>query len=118
MDVLAELERHEQLEQRARWVRRGALAAGITCSLMLAYRVYLSLGLLEAVGALAIFSLLYKLGAGELFLLSAGALCFLYRAAGIWLPLIAAGMWGWLFWVRVQRDRLLRRIDPNRSRSE
>jgi hypothetical protein len=99
-------------------VRWTALAGGVGCSLLLAYWIYLSVGLWVALGALVALGLVYKLGVGQMFAISASGLCFWYHVAGVWLPIIAGAAWGWLFWVEMRRNQLLRRIDPNRSTSE
>jgi hypothetical protein len=87
----------------------GALAA---CSFWLIYRTFAGHGFWIAVLVFVGLSFVYKFGISPMFTVAASALCFGYKAVGIWLPLISYVIAAVLLCVDLRRDRLKRRVDP------
>ena len=78
-----------KIEMPFSWARALTKVGAIASSLWLVYRVGAAHGLLAATLAFAGLAIVYAMGVSPAFAVAASVVCFLYRDAGIWLPLTA-----------------------------
>jgi hypothetical protein len=110
--VQGEIVRLRVLESRISWLRTLTLAGAVWCSFWLIYRVFVAQGFLLAAVAFVGLSSVYKFGVSPMLAVAASALCFYFKAVGMWLPIISYVVAVLLLYVDLRRDNLQRRVGP------